>query len=114
MTLTNHLVDVGQVLVGELGTECRNGLDVVVGLRAIIRGSRRVGGEQRSGIKTFHLERRSRVGRLPVGTQLTHHLDPNLGLNGDLVPDAHTFQLRWTLERAIVSDETSKEITNAL
>ena len=110
MMIAHHLIDLGQVFIGELNVERCNRLNEVVRSRTCRRRPCRGSSEQRSRQITFSSERRPLIGRLPVGPDLTQDGDTNLGIESDLVSDADAFQ-RWrTLQRTILANEAGKQI----
>ena len=112
--ITEDLKDLDEVLIGEIGRKSRNGLDKVVRSRPGPFGAWGNSDEKWTRIESLDLERGALIGPLIDVSELTHDLDPDLGLQGDSVPDADALQPRGTWDGLVVSVEAGKQLSDRL
>ena len=67
-----------------------------------------------SGVVSSNLDFGTRIRRLEVGSELLHDGDADPGVQGDLVPEADTFQRRWYLETIVATEEPRENQANSL
>ena len=108
---TDSLVDEDQGLVRKGTWELSHSVDEGEGARTSAGARWRKGRKKRTGVVSLDLVRRSRsVGLREDVTELMHDRDPDASTNGDLIPDAQTFEGRGELDWCVAAEEPGVEI----
>ena len=112
--VSDNLIDPGKVIVVKAGRQSCDGLNEVVGTEAAGRRAGWSSGEGRPGTITLDAVVPAGI-RVPVhGPQLVQNGDPHLGLEGDLVPEAHSLEGSRQLNGAVVTKKPGKEVPDLL